>query len=246
MRYADLCWRGVHASDLGVIVTEQVFYKKPALRRETVTVPGRSGTLTLKQADAWECVTYAPGLAVRPDADIDAVCRWLQGSGQLIFGSMPDSVYEATLVDQIDVTEQVPGHPAGYRLLVPTFECQPYRYEVVPACELFGTDTIAGYNPKNVGAAPLITVTVTPGTVLTLEVTGCEAAVIETPTSDVESLQVILDCDVQAAYAADGTALDGVMLGDFPIISPGEWKLKATGENGTVQSVSVLPRWRSI
>lgn len=229
-----------------MIVTEQVCYKKPALRRETVTVPGRSGTLTIRQADAWECVTYAPGLAIRPDADAEAVYRWLQGSGRVIFGSMPDSAYEAVIVDQLDVTEQVQGHPGGYRLLVPTFECQPYRYEVIPEGAMTGVDVLSGFNEKNAAAAPLISATVTPGTVLTLSMTGCENVVIETPNSDAETVQVLLDCDAQTAYSEAGESLDGVMLGEFPVIAPGAWTLQAAAENGTVQALSLLPRWRSI
>lgn len=246
MRYADLCWRGVHASELGVIVTEQVYYKKPALRRETVTVPGRSGILTIRQADAWDCVIYAPGLAIKPEADADAVFSWLQGSGTVIFGSMPDSAYEATIIDQIDVTEQVPGHPAGYRLLVPTFECQPFRYEVVPSASLVGTDSISGFNSRNVAAAPLITATVTPGTVLTLSMTGCESSVVEVPAGEADAVSVIFDCDAQTVYTSDGVPLDGVMLGDFPVIAPGEWTLNGMAENGTLQQLELLPRWRAI
>lgn len=252
MRYADICWKGIHASDLGVIVTEQVNYKRPALRRETVTIPGRSGTLEIKQRDAWDCVTYTPGLAIRPDADRETVYRWLQGRGQIIFGSMPDSVFDAVLIDQMDVTEQVPGHPAGYQLLIPTFECQPYRYEVTPAAAMEATVTaelaamLQGFNPMNADAAPLITVKVTPGTVLTLTMDGGETAVIEAPEGETEALEVVLDCEAQTAYTTAGTALDGVMLGEFPLIAPGSWTLTATAENGSIKAMRILPRWRSV
>lgn len=246
MRYADICWRGVHASELGVIVTEQVAYKRPALRREVVTIPGRSGTLTIKQAPAWECVTYTPGLAIRPGADREAVYRWLQGSGQLIFGSMPDSAYEATLVDQVEVTEQSPGHLAGYLLLAPTWECQPYRYDVVPEGIIRGVDSLRGFNAKNAPAAPRIMATVTPGAVLTLSMSGCEPMVIETPEAEADALEVILDCDAQTVATGAGMSLDAAMLGDFAHIAPGRWELVASCENGSVQKLELLPRWRSI
>ena len=246
MRYADLCWRGIYASELGVIVTEQVSYKKPALRRETVTVPGRSGTLTIKQKPAWDSVTYTPGLAIRPGADREDVCKWLQGSGQVIFGSMPDHAYDAVIVDQFELSENSPGHDRGYYLLTPTFECQPYRYDVIPAAAMSGMDCLRGFNPKNIEAAPLITATVTPGTVLTLRMTGCSPAVIETPSSEAEQLQIILDSDAMTAYTDSGTALDGVMLGEFPLIQPGSWELTASGEAGSVLQLTLLPRWRAI
>ena len=59
MKYHDLCWKGVHASEMGVIVTDQVCYKRPAMISNTVTVPGRSGTLTISQDTAYDVVPSA-------------------------------------------------------------------------------------------------------------------------------------------------------------------------------------------
>ena len=53
----DFCWKGIWASQMGVIVTQQVQYHRPALRREAITVPGRSGTLRPLGNDAY-AVSY--------------------------------------------------------------------------------------------------------------------------------------------------------------------------------------------
>lgn len=246
MRYNDLCWRGVHASEMGVIVTEPALYKRPALRHDTVIVPGRSGTLSVLGAPTYDVIPYTPTLAIRPGADRDAVYRWLTGRGRVIFGSMPEWAYDAVISDQIDYTEETPGHPAGYQLLIPTFTCQPYRYEVIPTASIMGQEMLAGFNPGNAPAAPLIVATVTPGTVLTLCMSGCDDVVLETPEDAGESVQAVLDCDAQVAYTSEGVALDGAMFGDFPEIAPGSWKLEAKAENGRVLGLSLLPRWRSV
>ena len=56
MRYEDFRWAGKLASEMGVVVTEQVEYTRPEERVEQITVPGRSGTLTVPGTDSWETV----------------------------------------------------------------------------------------------------------------------------------------------------------------------------------------------
>lgn len=109
MRYEDFRWAGKLASEMGVVVTEQVEYTRPEERVEQITVPGRSGTLTVPGTASWETVTYAPVCALRPDADREAVAAWLQGSGEVVFGSMPDYGFEARLINQIDFSDHFPG-----------------------------------------------------------------------------------------------------------------------------------------
>ena len=250
MRYNDLMWRGVLASEMGVIVMEPVAYKRPELRRETVTVPGRSGTLTIKQDDAYESVVYTPALAIRPGFSNQAVYDWLRGSGRVIFGSMPDVAYDAVLTGQMDCTELIPGHPAWYETLIPTFECQPWQYPVAVYPDIvFISDADyarARWNPGNVPSVPLIRLEATPGTVIALQVSGNDEFVVTVPAVEAETVAVLLDCDAEIAYTEDGINLGTVVVGEFPRIQSGEWQLSCRAENGTINRVTVTPRWRSV
>lgn len=250
MNHRDLLWRGVFGRELGVIVTEPVAYKRPALRRETITVPGRSGVLTIKQDDAYETVTYAPALAILPGADKRAVYDWLRGSGRVVFGSMPDVEYEATIVGQMDCTELIPGHPAWYETLIATWECQPWQYPIVSASDIEFTGdadyALARWNPGNVASAPLISAVVTPGTVLTLRISGNEECVLTAPDGEADEMTVLLDCDAESAYTLDGVSLDASMVGEYPVIPPGSWTASCSAENGTLIKLTIQPRWRSV
>lgn len=250
MKHNDLIWRGVSARELGVIVIEPVSYKRPQLRRETVVVPGRSGTLTVRQAEAYDVVTYAPALAITPGADKRAVYDWLRGAGRVVFGSMPEVEYEATLVGQMDCTELIPGHPHWYETMIPTFECQPWRYPIVPVADIVYTQEtdyeIVHWNPGNTASVPLISAVVTPGTVMTLCISGNEECVITVPEGKAETVTVKLDCDGEIAYLEDGTELGSAMVGEFPSIPPGSWTVSCTAENGRVKSLTIKPRWRSV
>lgn len=109
----DFCWKGIWASQMGVIVTQQAQYHRPALRREAITVPGRSGTLRLLGNDAYEDVVYAPACAIVPEADCESVWAWLCGRGEVIFGSMLDYVFDAELSEAFDCSALAEGHPGS-------------------------------------------------------------------------------------------------------------------------------------
>lgn len=249
MKHNDMSWRGVLASEMGVIVLEPVAYKRPELRRETVVVPGKSGNLTIKQEDAYECVVYAPALAILPRANKQSVYDWLRGHGKVSFGSIPGVEYDAVLTGEMDCTELIPGHPAWYETMIPTFECQPWQYPLIPDPDIVCT-TDADYeqerwNPGNAAAAPLISVDATPESILTIRI-GDRGCTINVPASEAESVTVILDCDAEVAYTSEGISLGTAMTGDFPKVEPGYWTIQCDAENGTVNSTTIQLRWRNV
>ena len=91
----DFCWKGIWASQMGVIVTQQEQYHRPALRREAITVPGRSGTLRLLGNDAYEDIVFAPACDFVPEADCSSSrnmiwarsCPGRRGSPRTIFSA---------------------------------------------------------------------------------------------------------------------------------------------------------------
>ena len=73
MRYEDFRWAGKLASEMGVVVTEQVEYTRPEERVEQITVPGRSGTLRRYA----RCGRTRTGKRWRPGSR--AAARWYSG-----------------------------------------------------------------------------------------------------------------------------------------------------------------------
>lgn len=244
MQYADFCWRGRLASEMGVTVTEQVSYIRPEEVVNTVQVPGRSGTLRLRGQAAYGEVAYSPVCILRPGADREAVFAWLRGSGQVVFGSMPDAAFDARLSGQIAYAELVDGAPDGYLTFTPGFICQPYRYQAAPDADIVidgGQDApVMIRNPGNVDAAPIITVRGSGD--MTLTISG--SAVVLSGLVD----GIVLDCEMLDAYSLDRSALlNNRMDGDFPVIPPGDCYVAwALGEGAALHSVTITPMWRWI
>ena len=234
MLYEDFRWRGVLASNMGVIVTEQVSYARPAEKVDQVQVPGRAGLLTLATGSCWEPVTYAPVCALKPGADREKVYAWLRGSGEVVFGSMPGFGFDARLVNQIDF-RQVFEAAGAYGTFSPVFSCQPLRHQVPEEGKITCTNGKQLTNPGNVASRPRITVKGT-GTV-TLSIAG-------------QAIQLtdggIVDSEAEDCFDLDAMSLaNGRMTGDFPTLPVGTSYINwSAGTGSSVSSVVVEPRWR--
>ncbi len=231
MKYEDFSWQGTLASNMGVVVTEQAQYSRPAERVDQVTVPGRPGSLTLRSTPSWDVVIYAPVCALRPDADREQVFHWLCGSGLVIFGSMPLYAYEARLINQIDYRSVFEGD--GYMTFSPVFECQPFRRLATPEPNIQMTSGGTIANPGNMPSRPLILLSGNGEVQLQVNETVIQLNVEQ---------NIILDCDAQEAISLDGTQLlNARMSGDFPVLNP---MLNSIDWSGNVSKVEIVPRWR--
>ncbi len=244
MNYNDFSWNGKNASDMGVVVTTQVQYIRPTETVTTVQAPGRSGTLTIRGSSYFEPVSYTPTCVLRPDADREKVFSWLRGSGNVIFGSMPDYQFDARLANQITYTELLSGAGDGYLSMAPVFLCQPFRYQAEPDTDITITTTASGsqslHNPGNVEAAPVITV-VGSGTITIT--CGGNAMVLNLPKDG-----VIIDSEMMDCYDLNKAVLmTSLTDGEFPMIPSGDSTLQWTlGDGASISSIKVHPCWRWI
>ena len=99
---------------------------KPALRKNTIMIPGRDGYLDFG-GDTYDSrqISVQIGFACQSFLELRSAARqvagWLAGSGLLIFDDEPDKAYRAQVVTQIDL-EQL--RYWGYAEI--EFECQPF------------------------------------------------------------------------------------------------------------------------
>ena len=109
------------------MVSEYPVISRPKERVSQITIPGRSGVLMLPESDlpVYEPVLRTAQCWIRPDADIDAICAWLQGSGSVVFGNEPNRSYDARIINQIDFSKILRGR--GFRSFAVPFQCQPYK-----------------------------------------------------------------------------------------------------------------------
>lgn len=229
-------WKGKRSDTMKMIVNEYPPIIRPKERISTVTVLGRPGTLTMAEGeDVYEPTLRALECTALPGADIEAICAWLKGSGQAIFGNESNRAYEARIINQIDFGKFIRGRK--HRSFTIPFYCQPFKYHYPAAADI--TVTTSGTtitNPGTVKAMPKvavygsgeITLTVGIGTVI-LE--GIEGG-------------ILIDCAMQDCMSLDkGQLLNHKMTGDFPALAVGANTVRWTG---SVLRAVITPNWRSL
>ena len=228
-------WKEQSSEDYGIVVSEYPNITRPKERVKQITIPGRSGVLILPEGDL---PVYEPSLRtvqcwVRPDADIERICAWLQGSGSVVFGNEPDRSYDARIINAIDFT--IILRRRKYRSFAVPFQCQPFKRLYPPAEEI--TITASGTtisNPGTVSAWSKITVYGS-GTITLNTYSG--AVVLNSISNG-----IVLDWEAQECTSLDGgTLLNEKVEGDPQYLPPGNSTITWTG---TVTRAVIQPNWR--
>ncbi len=131
----SMSFKGVTAADMGVVVLDYPPIIKPQARIKTVTVPGRSGTLTLHDSEVvYEPVDKTIRCRMLSTASQVAVTAWLSGAGDLILGNEPLYRYTARVVDAVSYEKIMPGYVD--RVFDVTFVCQPWKELTTPGADI--------------------------------------------------------------------------------------------------------------
>lgn len=236
MQLPYIIWRGVRSDAMKVLVNEYPPIIRAKERVATLTVPGRPGTLTLTEGDEAYEPTLRPAVCtLLPGADIEAVCAWLTGGGQAVFGNEPNRAYDARIINQIQFDKILRGR-RHMRFDIP-FYCQPLKYQYPAPTDIIVTASNTSIsNPGNVSAAPVVALTGSGDMTLTL---GMDTVVL-----DEVSGGIVIDSGMGDCYSLDkGQLLNYKMTGAFPRLRPGTNTIRWTGN---VQKVVITPRWRWI
>lgn len=250
-------WNGTLCTDYGMHVLTQPTIIVPNERTSTVTIPGRSGSLTVLEGEHVYDDLNLSCMAVIDDpymevegatvSRIAKIAGWLRGSGHVIFANRQEGYYDARVVNQIPFEKIVRGNP--HMSFSVQFRCKPYFY--LSSGETPVTITSSSYtldNPGNVPSAPL------------LKVTGnAEGSITFVGEDNVPSMHIhdftginyiILDCDAKIAYQGSSSdPLDPLILLGTRV--SGDWIEIPTGTSilsfsGGITSIELVPRWRCI
>ena len=163
---------------------------------------------------------------------LDAVAKWLRGSGTVRFANRPAGVYYARVCNQIPFEKILRGNPQ--RSFTVTFRCKPFLYlDNSPDTTITASGSTIT-NPGAVDSEPLIKVYGSGD--ITLMV-GTQIVELE----DISS-QIFLDSEIQEAYKGT-TSQNNHMSGEFPKLLPG---MNAISWTGNVSSIVISPRWRTL
>lgn len=229
-------WGGYDSRDMGIIINEYPPLIKPKARVTELTIPGRSGTLTVTEAPGiYESVVLPVQCTMLPGTDIGTISAWLSGSGTLVFGDYPTRSYRARIDAQISFDKILRGH--AHRSFAVPFVCQPGRYLYPEAANItLGTNPQTITSTASMDSLPQIkltgtgTVTLTVGA-YTLEMVDLDPLV---PVLIDSEAMTVTNVALSASYISD-------MTGSFPKLVLGDNVISHTG---TVASVVIKPRYR--
>ncbi len=255
-------WNGRDSREMGVIVETYPPIVYPEERVETIAVPGRAGFLTRIEGKAvYDGYLKTVSIANRRSADPQAIAAWLRGSGELVLGSEPDFRYFGRIIKEAALERAMPN---GYHGSV-AFMVQPEKGQEPPETPTSwesGNDAPSLYNPGDVPAKPLITMTATLGAelgpVFLLSI-GEEAAsgansvpYVRIDLEDRHDLTgCIFDADTRRITSLDGTEILDDRATFFRLqnadlfLPPKQYStITLTAENASASAMTIRPRWR--
>jgi len=217
---------GSDTREIGLSVTSIPPIQIPSERVSQVTVPGRSGYLTVSE-DSFDSIPKPCGLFYK-GTDIADVARYLQTARTFVFSNEPDKIYTGRISRSVDLEKTI----LNWHEFSVDFECDPEKREANPQ-EITAVSGMTITHPGNRKTRP------------TFEITGTGTVVLLVGTQSVTITGIdgttIIDGELQACYTSLGAPRDASMTGECPILLPGiATPISWTGE----ATIVIKPNWR--
>lgn len=222
-------YNGIDSRMMDIIVTAMPPTVRAAKRLESITVPGRDGSLH-ETDGAYDNYTKTIECAIKNREKLDDIAAWLTGSGEIIFSSEPDKVYRVTISNTISIAQMM----RTFQKFQVSFDTYPFKYSVNrfdEALELEKPAVILGKG--TVYSQPVITVYGS-GTV-TLTINGADY-----PLSNVDGY-VTINSEIEECYKGNLNRNNIFSADEFPRLDPGDNSISWTGN---VEKIEIQPNWR--
>ena len=231
MKYS-FTWNGTSCRTKGIRLFSMPDIIRPEERVNHVVIPGRSGELTLVEGvDIYNSYIQSIPLAVDNAADVAAAEKWLRGEGFVTFGGQSTLKQRARIINAVTFTKHS-KNSAWWDGEV-QFYCDPLKQLITEeSVEVTSSGTTVN-NPGDVVSRPRIKIT---GSGLITLTAGGKTLTL----TGVESGWYV-DSDLQWVTDGNGTPLQGVYTGDFPVFNPGNNTMQFTG---SVSKLTIEGRWR--
>jgi len=195
---------------------------------EKIEVEGRDGFLTIDKG-AYKGIIKSCECQIKHLEDIDFICSWLDGNGEVVFSNEPDKMYKATIINQIEVEQLVQGQT--YHTFTVLFESQPHKYSLDNnVVTLTSVGTL--YNVGSTISKPVIKVFGTGS--ITLTINGLNVYLTNV------SEYVTLDSNLEDAFK-DSVYKNTDMQGEFPVFEVGQ---NTISWSGSITKLEIQPNWR--
>lgn len=235
---------GHNSREFGIRLEAAAYIQRPEERVENVTIPGRSGDVTLTEGDG-VYNAYMQNVNIRvPSGQLPAVKRWLRGDGYVTFSNDQDRRQKARIVKAITYEKASPLLEWYTGEVV--FYVQPMkeRKNGDDAITVADGDTI--YNTGDVAARPIIEVEADN---IDFSVTINETTIFVNASTR-ETLDAgnvwRIDCDAEELLrvAEDGSTelYTNLTSGSFPVLEVGENTVELSG----ITEAMVIPNFRFV
>ena len=195
-----------------------------------IEIEGRDGVLT-QDLGSYRSVVKTVECIITDLTQIDYICSWLSGGGEVIFSNEPTRKYKATIKNQIEFTQLVSTY--DYHNFLIQFECQPHKYSLSNDIITLTTTPQTILNSGSANSRPIIKVFGTGAITLTIN------SKVVTLTNIVD--YIIIDSDLMDAYK-DTQIMNNYMSGEFPELIPGNNTISWTGTVTKVE-ITLNSRW---
>ena len=223
MAQSFFIWNGIDCRSKGVILDAPFAIIRPEERVEHVTIPGRSGDLTLTEGEnIFNSYIQTATIKVKGGFRVRDIYKWLRGSGYVTFSGEPDKKQAARVIGAITLNKH--AYNLDWWVGEVQFYCQPLKEWIQ---EEVMTLTASGSvrNGGDVEAKPLIKVTPS-GTSVTLKVNGKDFVI----TGTTSGTAILVDSDVQeVTNTARTSLLTQNSTGVFPVLHPGSNTIGGSG-----------------
>lgn len=227
--YQYFIWNGINSLDMGVVMLKAPSIFMPERRVNEIEIAGRNGILH-EDTGTFANYTKDAECHVMDREQIDKVCQWLTGAGEVIFSSEPDRVYRAFIKNSIPFNNVL----RNMNDFLVQFDCFPFKYSVNWQDEVLTlTKATTLFNKGSFASEPIMTVYGTGDVVL--NVNGKEYTL-----EGVDSF-VTINTEMMEVYKNDENKNSFFTSDDFPVFEVGE---NAINWTGNVEKIEIQPNWR--
>ena len=216
-------WKGMDCRSMGVILDAPFAIIRPEERVEHVTIPGRSGDLTMTEGEnIYNSYIQTATIKVKGGFRVREVYKWLRGSGFVTFSGEPEKKQPARVIGAITLNKH--AYNLDWWVGEVQFYCQPLK-ELIREAETTLTEAGSVLNGGDVTAKPLWKVTPS-GSSVTLKVNSKDFVI----TGTTSGTAILVDSDVQEVTDATRTTLlTKNSTGEFPVLHSGVNTIAGSG-----------------
>ena len=229
MKYS-FTWNGVNSGNKGIRLQSMPQIVRPEERVNHVTIPGRSGEMTLTEGeDIYNSYIQTIPLIIDNKADVKAAELWLRGDGYVTFSCEPERKQRARVINA--VTFQKHSRNSDWWEAEVQFYCDPIKHQVTEEAIEITTSGTTVTNPGNLKAFPKIAITGSGA--VTVAAGGRTLTIPECVDG------WVIDCENEWILQNNIPQI-GACSGNFPILNTGDNAVTFTGAT----KLTITPNWR--